>query len=549
MKSFVYSHWDGTQREFRLDAEGALDAMSSLLMEGLDVREALEWMRRHGFEMAGMDMRVMGLDELIEALRDAAQQLYERYRMDTALDEIGERLDEILDREQNTLREASGYESARMNDFLARRHAETRELSERIEAFRDYEFEDEQAAEDFRELQQELERLKALEDFLQERGERFQGSEPADYETAQAIRERIQQLEQLARDLHQGNLERVTPEELRELLGEQASGSLILLRDLESSLRRAGYLRDGDAQLTPRAIRRIGAHALAEVYGALRKDRSGGHEVDARGAALARPDETRPYRFGDPLELDVVRTLLNAIKRGAARAPEGSGSARAGATAPARLSLEVGDFEVREMDHSTQSTTVLLLDMSWSMSWAGRFAAAKRVALALDHLVRTRFPRDRFFVVGFSTRAREITPRELPEVSWDMGEPFTNLQEGLMLAERLIAKHPSRSPQVLVVTDGQPTAYFAEGELRVEWPMGFGGVSPHAVAATMNQVRRITRRGATINTFMLDDSPELLGFVEHLTQVNRGRAFFTDPSQLGSYLVVDYLKGRRKQRC
>ncbi len=106
--------------------------MSSLLMEGLDVREALEWMRRHGFEMAGMDMRVMGLDELIEALRDAAQQFYERYRMDAALDEIGERLDEILDREQNTLREVSGYESARMNDFLARRHAETRELSERI---------------------------------------------------------------------------------------------------------------------------------------------------------------------------------------------------------------------------------------------------------------------------------------------------------------------------------------------------------------------------------------------------------------------------------
>jgi len=548
MKSSIYSRWDGTQREFRLDAKGALDAMSSLLMEGLDVREALEWMRRHGFEMAGMDMRVMGTDELISELRDAAQQLYDRYRMDAALDGIRERLDEILDREQQALREAFGYESARMNDFLSRRHNETRELSETIESLRDHAFEDEQAGEDFRDLQEEFERLKALEDFLRERGERFRGSEPADYETAQAVRERIQALERLARDLAQGNLESVTPEELRELLGEQASGSLILLRDLESSLRRAGYLRDGEAQLTPRAIRRIGAHALAEVYGALRKDRSGGHEVDFRGAAVARPDETRPYRFGDSLEIDVVRTLLNAVKRGAARAPEGGGPIEAGA-GRARLSLEVDDFEVREMDYSTQSTTVLLLDMSWSMSWAGRFAAAKRVALALDHLVRTRFPRDRFFVVGFSTRAREITPRELPEVRWDMGEPFTNLQEGLMLAERLIAKHPSRSPQILVVTDGQPTAYFAGRELRVEWPMGFGGVSPHAVAATMNQVRRVTQRGVTINTFMLDDSPELLGFVEHLTQVNRGRAFFTDPSQLGSYLMVDYLKGRRKQRC
>jgi uncharacterized protein with von Willebrand factor type A (vWA) domain len=181
------------------------------------------------------------------------------------------------------------------------------------------------------------------------------------------------------------------------------------------------------------------------------------------------------------------------------------------------------------------------------MSWAGRFPAAKRVALALDHLIRTRFPRDHFFVVGFSTRARELKIGELPEVSWDIGDPFTNLQEGLMVAESLIQKHPSASPQVLVVTDGQPTAYFDGRELRVEWPMGFGGVSPHAIAETMKQVRRVTRLGITINTFMLDDSPELVGFVEHMTQVNRGRAFFTSPDQLGSFLMVDYLKGRRRR--
>ena len=182
------------------------------------------------------------------------------------------------------------------------------------------------------------------------------------------------------------------------------------------------------------------------------------------------------------------------------------------------------------------------------MSWAGRFPAAKRVALALDHLIRTRFPRDQFFVVGFSTRARELPIRELPEVTWDLGDPFTNLQEGLMVAERLIARHPSASPQVLVITDGQPTAYFAGGQLRVEWPMGFGGVSPRAVVATLRQVRRITRRGATINTFMLDDAPELVGFVERMTQINRGRALYSSPAQLGSYLMVDYLSGQRARR-
>ncbi len=117
-----------------------------------------------------------------------------------------------------------------------------------------------------------------------------------------------------------------------------------------------------------------------------------------------------------------------------------------------------------------------------------------------------------------------------------------------MLAERIIARHPSPSPQVLVITDGQPTAYFVGKDLRVEWPMGFGGISPRAAEETLKQVRRITRRGATINTFMLDDSPELVAFVERMTRINRGRAFFTSPRQLGSYVMVDYLSRRRKQR-
>ena len=531
MKSIVYSRWDGSQREFSLDARKALDALSNLLMEGFDVQEALEWMRQHGFELAGLNMRVMGVDELIEELAQEARQLYERYSMDDALRDLRERFEQIVEREQGSVRDEHGYESSRMNEFLERRHAETRDLSDAIEQFRDYDFENAEAGDDFRELLDELDRMRELERFLRERGERFTGSEPADYETAQQIRERIEALEQMSRDLAQGNFQQISPEQLREMLGDESAQSFILLRDLESDMRQAGYLRGEVPELTPRAIRRIGAQALAEVYGALRKSRSGGHEVDTRGAALPRPDESKPYEFGDPLDLDIPRTLMNSLKRSV--------------SLPIQLSVE--DFELKEFDYATQTTTVLLLDMSWSMSWAGRFPAAKRVALALDHLIRTRFPRDHFFVVGFSTRARELPIPDLPEVSWDIGDPFTNLQEGLMVAERLIQKHPSPSPQVLVITDGQPTAYFDGGELRVEWPMGFGGVSPHAIVETLKQVRRITRKGITINTFMLDDSPELVGFVEHMTQVNRGRAFFTSPTQLGSFLMVDYLKGRKRR--
>jgi uncharacterized protein with von Willebrand factor type A (vWA) domain len=538
VKSSIYSRWDGSQQAFSLDPERALHALSGLMMEGLSAREALEWMRQFGFDMAGLNLRVMGVDELQQELERERRSLEQRYRMDGATDELRERLERILDREQQALRERHGFESARMNDFLERRHAESRRLSEAIERFRDHAFEDEDAGDEYRELLEELERLRALEDFLERQGKRFRGSERADYETAQRIRERLEAIERMSRDLAEGNFQQISPEQLRELLSQDAADSLVILRDLESTLRRAGYLAENRDELTPRAIRRIGAQALAEVYGSLRKDRPGGHQTSERGAAVPRPDETKPFEFGDPLDLDVPRTLLNAMRRRALDPPR-----------EGEPPLRVEDFERREHDFDTHATSVLLLDMSWSMSWAGRFPAAKRVALALDHLIRTRFPRDHFFVVGFSTRARTVPIQDLPELSWDPGDPFTNLQEGLMLAERLIAKHPSASPQVLVITDGQPTAYFDQGRLRVEWPMGFGGVSPHAVAETMKQVRRISRRGVTINTFMLDDSPELVGFVEHMTQVNRGRAFYSSPAQLGSFVMVDYLDGRRKRRA
>jgi uncharacterized protein with von Willebrand factor type A (vWA) domain len=539
VKLATYSRWDGSQQAFTLSPDQALQQLSDLMMEGLSAQEALEWMRRHGFELGGMDMRVMGRDELVAELRDEIRRLERELRMDKATDELRRRLDDVLEREQQALRERHGFESARMNDFQSRRHAGDARVSDAIERFRDWPFEDEDAALDFAELLEEQDRLRQLEDFLAQRGARFRGPRSADYETAQQVRERTLALERMAQAIQRGEFQQISPEELRELLDDDAARSLVILRDMESDLRRAGYLRGQDPQLTPRAIRRIGAQALAQVYAALRRDRDGGHETDTRGAALPRPDETRPLEFGDPLDVDVVRTLISAVKRQALSAP--------GQPLERPIRLKVEDFELRERDHSSLTTTVLLLDMSWSMSWAGRFPAAKRVALAMDHLVRTKYPRDHFFVVGFSTRARELTPRDLPEVSWDMGDPFTNLQEGLMIAERLIAKHPSKSPQVLVVTDGQPTAYFRGHELRVEWPMGFGGVSPHAVAETMKQVRRVTRQGVTINTFMLDDSPELVGFVERMTQVNRGRAFFTSPDKLGSFLMVDYLRGRRKR--
>ncbi|MDH5674793.1 MAG: hypothetical protein OEZ06_21875 [Myxococcales bacterium] len=541
MKVFRYSQWDGSQSEFSLDADRALEALSDLMMHGLNAREAMDYMRQYGFELAGQDFRVMGMQELMDELRKRARELFEQYDMKEPEQSLRERFENVKQMEEETLREQHGFESQAMNDFLDRRHSDDRRLSQQIERFSDYSFQNEEAAAEYEELREELDRLKALEDFLERYQQAFRGRAPTDYETAQEVREEIEGLEQALQALSQGRLEDIDPEQLGQLLGENAQRSMIMLQNLDPKLRERGYLRtrDGQEELTPAAVRRIGAQALASVYSALRKGLSGSHDTVARGVALPRPDESRPYQFGDALNVDVVKSVMNGLRR----------SARDGVRAgPGGLRLSVDDLEVHEQDFATQTTTVLLLDLSWSMSFDNRFPAAKRVALAMDQLIRTQFPRDHFFVVGFSTRARELQIPELPEVSWDPGDPFTNLQEGLMVAERLIVQHPSPSPQILVITDGQPTAYFTDdNELHVEWPSGYGGISPRAVAQTLKQVQRITQRGITINTFMLHDSPELVGFVERLTEINRGRALFTDPAHLSSYVMVDHLTQRRRR--
>jgi hypothetical protein len=203
-KASVYSRWDGSHEAFSLDAGRALDALSDLRMEGLDAREALEWMRQHGFELAGLDLRVMGLQELLEELGSEAREQAEA---------LSRRLDEILDREQSALQAQHGFESRRLNDFLERRHADTANVGEAIDRFRDHDFEDADAERDFQELLEALERLRGLE--------------------------------QMMRDLAEGNLQQISPEQLGELLGEDAMRSLVLIRDLESTLEKAGYLRGG----------------------------------------------------------------------------------------------------------------------------------------------------------------------------------------------------------------------------------------------------------------------------------------------------------------
>jgi uncharacterized protein with von Willebrand factor type A (vWA) domain len=531
-----YSRWDGTQRPFSLQAEAALDELSRHLMEGMSVDEALSWMRYQGFELAGQNFRVMGVEELLQQLRQQARELMSGRNMDHAFDERWQRLRDALDREESAIRERHMDESQRMNEFRARREPLPKRLSEALRRFETHEWQDPDAEAEYRDLLEEQGDIRSLEDFQARNRQQLRGGQSLSFEEALELMRQVERLGQMARNLLEGNFEQISLDELRELAGEEGVESLLILRDLRSRLEQAGYVRSGQQglELTPRAIRRIGELALEDIYGALKRGQPGAHSTLHRGGGTITVERSRAYVFGEPAHINAVATVRNALLRDPAHA-----------SVP--VAVQPQDLEVWDTDQQTDTTTVLLLDMSWSMSWSGRWPAAKRVAIAMDQLIRTRYPRDRFFIVGFYTRARELRIPELPELVWNMEDPFTNLQDGLRVAQRLIDRHPSANKQIIVITDGQPTAYFVGEELRVEWPSGVGGTSPRANKETLGEVSRVTRKGITINTFMLDDSPELMRFVEAMTRINKGRAFYTTPGQIGEYVMVDYLSRKRRK--
>ncbi len=523
-----YTAWDGTQ-QIRLTADQLFDKLGDFLSYTDDVQQALDWLLHQGIDWEGV--RVMGLDDLLEELRAAMRERMQDVHLRDAFAELRERLRDVVEHESDALDEAE--QSERTQAKRNRLAQLSQRLSEAIEQLRDYDFESADARRAFDDLLDQLDDVKGLEDFQRRYGDYLRGPKGLSYEEAVDLMREMERWKAIEDALLAGQLDAIDPDALRALLGNEAAQSLQLLKNVVAMLSNAGYLaqREGRTTLTPKGVRKLGQLALRDIYQGLLRDRSGGHQSDHRGVTQRRPEEARPYAFGDPFELDVVATLRHALARGSIR--------------PLRIAPE--DFHVHATDRTTTSSTVLLLDMSWSMSWEGRFAAAKRVALALESLIRAKFPRDYFAIVGFYTRAVELKLRDLPEASWNMGDPFTNLQDGLRLASELLAKHPSPNQHVIVITDGQPTAYFLRGRLYCEWPLSFGGISMRAAQETLKEVERVTRRGIVINTFMLDDSPSLRAFVERMTKINKGRALYTRPDRLGQYLLVDYLAKKKKR--
>jgi uncharacterized protein with von Willebrand factor type A (vWA) domain len=362
----------------------------------------------------------------------------------------------------------------------------------------------------------------------------FSGNDPLGMAEAAGLMNELGDIDDLENMLRSapspGALADVDISRARDLLGDDGARSLERMASLAKTLEEAGLIeqREGSYELTPKGMRRIGQNALSDLFSKLARDRLGRHQLERSGIGHERSYETKAYEFGDPFNLNIERTVRNAITR-------------TGGGTPVHLSPE--DFEIERTETVVRSSTVVMLDLSLSMPMRDNFLAAKKVAMALHSLISSQFPRDFLGLVGFSSIAREIKPEELPRASWDFVYG-TNMQHGMMISRRMLARQTG-TKQIIMITDGEPTAHLIPGD-----PEPFFAYPPvqETIDATLQEVMRCTKDGIRINTFMLDATEYLKRFIEKMTQMNRGRAFFTTPETLGDYVLVDFIEQKRAMR-
>ncbi len=670
-RNYLYSQWDGTQRIFELDAEELMDRLSDEIMNQGDVMSALREMLRQGFQDRD-GQQIPGLRDIMEQLKNRRRQQMQQYNMDSVVDDLKERLEDILRTEREGIQhrldqareqvdatpedERSEQESLyKLLEQRARRNQEKLDqlpdgIGGQVQELMEYDFMDPEAQQKFQELldmlksqmaqnvsqqmrdqiqgmtpdqmaamqemlrqlnqmmkdkleglepdfqgfmdqfgsafgpnppqsfdelmemlQQQLGQMQSMMDSMSpemrqemedalmsaldpetrqqmsqfaslmeqlmpmdelRRQYPFLGDDSLTMEQAMEMMANLQDLDQLEQQLQEamrtGQLDNLDPDKLAELLGEEARKAWEELDRLRKMLQEAGYVTaDDKMDLTARGIRRIGQKALKEVFANLKKDRLGDHRMDVRGANGDRLGETKIYEFGDPFDVDLQTTVKNAVIRGGPGLP---------------VQLTPQDFEIYRSEHMTRSSTAVLLDQSRSMGLFNNFQAAKKVTLALMSLIRSQYPRDSLFIIGFSDYAREIKEEDLAKSSWNAWVSGTNLHHALMLARKLLNQEKGSTRQILLITDGEPTAHLEGDRAYFSYPPSF-----RTEQETLKEVKRCTQEDILINTFMLENSYQLVNFIDRLTRINRGRAFYSSSANLGEYVLVDYVQNRRKK--
>ena len=506
------------------EARQRFEQLMERLREQL-VQQVVDQMSEGMQGMSPQDMQRMkdmlaGLNEMLEKRQRGEDPGFEQF-----MDEFGdffpenpESLDELL--EQIARRMAAMQ--AMMNSMTPEQRAQLQQLADQLLDDMDLRWQLDQLGSNLRGMFPQMNWGQSYD---------FDGQEPMGFADAMQAMQDLGDLDQLEHLLQSATnpaaLAEADMDRVRDLLGDDAARSLERLSQLTKMLEEAGLIenKEGRLELTPRGLRAIGSNALRDLFSELTKERLGQHQQHREGLGHERSYQTKPYEFGDPFQLDLQRTIRNAIRR------QGGGTP---------VALHPDDFEIERTEHLTRSSTVLMLDLSMSMPMRDNFLPAKKVAMALHHLISSQFPRDYLGLVGFSETARVITADQLPEVSWDFVYG-TNMHHGFTLARQLLAKQ-SGNKQILMITDGEPTAHITpSGDIYFNYPP-----VRETVEATLREVVRCTREGIRINTFVLDATSALTAFIERMTQINRGRAFYTTNEALGDYVLVDFLEHRRR---
>lgn len=483
-----------------------------------------------GMQQSLQNMTSEDITKMREMIRDLNKMLRERQEglepdFDAFMQKHGEyfpgvnSLDDLIEQMQMQMAAMQGI----MDNLSPEQRQELQNLMEQLMG-------DDRIRVDMMELAQNLEALAPMEQMRTRFN--FRGDESIPLNEAMRMMSRLQQMEGLEDQFNEArrmdNLEAIDSEKVKELLGDEEYQSVEQLKELMKMLEEAGYIqKKGNRwELTARGIRKIGQKALQDIFNKLKRDGFGRHVSPFRGVGGERTDESKAYQFGDPFLLDLEKTLMNALHRRGVGTP---------------VALQKEDFEVYRTEFTTQSSTVLMIDMSLSMIYNGCQPAAKKVAVALESLIRSQFPRDNLYIVGFSRIAREYKPDELIEMSRLDNSQGTNMAHGLMLSRQLLARHRGVNKQIIMITDGGPTVWYEDGEWLFNWPYNH-----LAEQQTLLEVQRCTREGITINTFMLEDDSWMIAFVNQMAQINHGRTFYADKNNLGEYLLVDYLNSKRK---
>jgi uncharacterized protein with von Willebrand factor type A (vWA) domain len=360
---------------------------------------------------------------------------------------------------------------------------------------------------------------------------RMRGRGQSSFAQATEVAERLGDLRNLEEFLGQANaaqgLPEVDIEAVRRNLGPDAAKQVEALQKALRGLRDSGFVdrRGNRLELTAKGVRQIGQQALKDLFTQLHGTSAlGSHRVASIDRGGDREESSKPWEPGQPLSLNLPKTLRNAVFR------QGPGTP---------VSLEAEDFEVEEYEATRRSATVFAIDLSLSMAMRGNLVPAKKMTLALTQLIRSKFPRDFVAVVGFGEMAHEIRVEDIPQLTIDYNYG-TNLQHALALGRHLM-RNEKGDRQIVVVTDGEPTAHLeANGQPFFAWPP-----VPQTLQLTMAEVLRCTRAGITINTFALDIERSQFPFVEQIGRVNGGRTFYTSVDELGTYVLDDFVRNRR----